>query len=240
MASIADIEGIGPVYAEKLSDAGIKTTEKLLKEGCAKAGRKALASTTGLDEKKILRWVNMADLFRLKGVGEEYSDLLEAAGVDTVKELRNRNAANLHAKMTEVNEEKSLVRSLPSADKVADWVEQAKGMGVNAAKMGTDVGLNLDFDKSVVANSFNAHRLIHFAKENGLQLEMKERLFKAFFTEGKNIDDMGTLTALAVNLSFKSGITFVTTLPAPVDVITMLIAAERPLLGFLWKLSNKF
>ncbi|MGB0916124.1 MAG: DsbA family oxidoreductase [Flavobacteriales bacterium] len=76
-------------------------------------------------------------------------------------------------------------------------VEQAKGMGVNAAQMGTDVGLSLDFDNSVVANSFNAHRLIHFAKENGLQLEMKERLFKAFFTEGKNIDDNVTLTALA-------------------------------------------
>lgn len=128
MASIIDIEGIGPVYAEKLSAAGIKTTEKLLKEGASRSGRKNIASETGIDEKKVLRWVNMADLFRIKGVGEEYSDLLEAAGVDTVKELRNRNAANLHAKMVEVNAEKNLVRQLPSADKVADFVEQAKGM----------------------------------------------------------------------------------------------------------------
>ena len=128
MASIKDIEGIGPVFAEKLSEAGIKTTEKLLKEGSAKKGRKAIADATGIDEKKILRWVNMADLFRIKGVGEEYSDLLEAAGVDTVKELRNRNSANLHAKMEEVNAEKSLVRSLPTADNVADWVAQAKEM----------------------------------------------------------------------------------------------------------------
>lgn len=128
MASISSIEGIGPAYSEKLGAAGIKTTEALLKAGCDKKGRKAIASETGIDEKKILRWVNMCDLFRIKGVGEEYSDLLEAAGVDTVKELRNRNSANLHAKMTEVNEEKNLVRALPSADKVADWVSQAKEM----------------------------------------------------------------------------------------------------------------
>ena len=128
MASIIDIEGIGPVYAEKLAAAGIKTTEKLLKEGGSRSGRKKIATDTGIDEKKVLRWVNMADLFRIKGVGEEYSDLLEAAGVDTVKELRNRNPANLHAKMTEVNAEKELVRQLPSDSKVADWVEQAKGM----------------------------------------------------------------------------------------------------------------
>lgn len=128
MASISSIEGIGPAYSEKLAAAGIKTTEKLLKDGASKKGRKSIADASGIDEKKILRWVNMADLFRLKGVGEEYSDLLEAAGVDTVKELRNRNAANLHAKMTEVNAEKSLVRQLPSADKVEAWVTEAKGM----------------------------------------------------------------------------------------------------------------
>lgn len=128
MASISSIEGIGPANSEKLAGAGVKTTEGLLKTACDKKGRKALADATGIPEKNILRWVNMADLFRLKGVGEEYSDLLEAAGVDTVKELRNRNAANLHAKMVEVNEAKSLVRSLPTAEKVADWVEQAKGM----------------------------------------------------------------------------------------------------------------
>jgi predicted flap endonuclease-1-like 5' DNA nuclease len=125
MASIISIEGIGPKYAEKLTAAGIKTTEGLLKEGATRSGRKKLADATGIDDSKILRWVNMSDLFRIKGVGEEYSDLLEAAGVDTVKELRTRNAANLHAKMVEVNEAKKLVRVLPNAEKVADWVEQA-------------------------------------------------------------------------------------------------------------------
>lgn len=128
MASIASIEGIGPVFAEKLSAAGIKTTEKLLKEGASRAGRKHIAEATGIDEKKILRWVNMADLFRIKGVGEEFSDLLEAAGVDTVKELRNRNAENLHAKMAEVNAEKKLVRQLPSLSQVEGFVAQAKEM----------------------------------------------------------------------------------------------------------------
>lgn len=128
MASISSIEGIGPVYAEKLAAAGIKTTEALLKEGASRAGRKKIADETGIDDKRILRWVNMADLFRIKGVGEEYSDLLEAAGVDTVKELATRNAANLTAKMAEVNEAKKLVRSLPNEEKVIDWVEQAKSL----------------------------------------------------------------------------------------------------------------
>ena len=96
MASISSIEGIGPKFSEKLAEAGVKTTEKLLEAGASKSGRKKLAEASGIDEKKILRWVNMADLFRIKGVGEEFSDLLEAAGVDTVKELRNRNAENLH------------------------------------------------------------------------------------------------------------------------------------------------
>lgn len=128
MASISSIEGIGPVYSEKLAEAGIKTTEKLLNEGASRKGRGAIAKATGIDEKKVLRWVNMADLFRIKGVGEEYSDLLEAAGVDTVKELRNRNSANLHKKMEEVNAEKNLVRQLPNAEKVDGWVCQAKEM----------------------------------------------------------------------------------------------------------------
>ena len=128
MASISSIEGIGPAYSEQLGAAGIKTTEALLKAGGTKAGRKKIAADTGIDEKQVLRWVNMADLFRLKGVGEEYSDLLEAAGVDTVKELRNRNAENLFTKITEVNAAKSLVRQLPTAEKVADWVAQAKDL----------------------------------------------------------------------------------------------------------------
>jgi predicted flap endonuclease-1-like 5' DNA nuclease len=128
MASIHTIEGIGPVFAEKLGKAGIKTTEGLLKAGGAKAGRKKIAEASGIDESKILRWVNMADLFRIKGVAEEYSDLLEAAGVDTVKELATRKFENLHAKMVEVNAAKKLVRQLPTLKKVSSWVAQAKDL----------------------------------------------------------------------------------------------------------------
>lgn len=126
MARIADIEGIGPAYAEKLAGCGIKTTDKLLEMGAKPKGRKEIAAKSGLKEKQILGWVNRADLSRIKGVGSEYADLLECAGVDTVPELKNRSAANLHAKMTEVNEQKKLVRKLPTANQVSDWVSQAK------------------------------------------------------------------------------------------------------------------
>lgn len=123
---IDEIEGIGPAYKEKLNAAGIETTDSLLDTCCDKKGRAALAEKTGLSEGQILKWANMADLMRISGVGEEYSELLEAAGVDTVKELRNRNAENLAAKMAEVNEEKKLTRAVPSASQVEKWVEQAK------------------------------------------------------------------------------------------------------------------
>ncbi|WP_428700267.1 DUF4332 domain-containing protein [Stappia sp.] len=126
--SIDEIEGIGPVYAEKLQAVGIKTTEAYLERAKDPKGRKALAEETGIDDKRILKWANMADLMRISGVGEEYSELLEAAGVDTVKELKHRNAANLHAKMAEVNEEKKLVRQLPSESAVEKWVAQAKDL----------------------------------------------------------------------------------------------------------------
>lgn len=125
---IAKIEGIGPAYAAKLVAAGVKSTGALLDRAKDPKGRKALAEATGLDESRILKWANMADLMRIKGVGEEYSELLEAAGVDTVKELRNRRPDNLHAKMLEVNGEKKLVRQPPSAKAVASWVEQAKAL----------------------------------------------------------------------------------------------------------------
>ncbi len=126
MTNIATIEGIGPVYAEKLTAAGVKTVEALLEAAKDPKGRKALAEASGVDEKKILEWANKADLMRIKGVGEEYSDLLEASGVDTVKELKHRKPENLLAKMTEVNAEKKLVRALPTLKSVTDWVEQAK------------------------------------------------------------------------------------------------------------------
>ena len=125
---IIDIEGIGPAYAEKLKAAGISTTDTLLDAAKDPKGRKALAEKTGLDESRILKWANMSDLMRIKGVAEEYSELLEAAGVDTVKELKTRRSDNLHAKMAEVNEARKLVRQLPSEKQVADWVEQAKSL----------------------------------------------------------------------------------------------------------------
>ena len=126
MAKLNEIEGIGEAFAGKLDGAGVKSTDDLLEKCSTPKGRKEIAEASGVGEKKILRWTNMADLFRIKGVGEEYADLLEAAGVDTVPELGQRNAANLCAKMTEVNEAKKLVRALPTEDKVSDWVEQAK------------------------------------------------------------------------------------------------------------------
>ena len=123
---IEEIEGIGPAYAEKLSAADIGTTDDLLKLCCDAKGRKATAEKTGVSESQLLKWANMADLMRISGVGSEFSELLEAAGVDTVKELRNRNAENLAAKMAEVNATKKLTRSVPSGKVVTAWVEQAK------------------------------------------------------------------------------------------------------------------
>ena len=123
---IAKIEGIGPVYAEKLKAAGITNTEQYLERAKDASGRKALEEETGIDHARILKWANMADLMRISGVGEEYSELLEVAGVDTVKELRNRNAANLTAAMKEANDEKNLVRQAPALSNVEKWVEQAK------------------------------------------------------------------------------------------------------------------
>ena len=125
---IETIEGIGPTYGAKVSAASIKTTDDLLDAAAAPPGRKDLAEKTGLTTTQILKWANMADLMRINGVGEEYSELLEAAGVDTVKELRNRNAANLTAKMEEVNETRKLVRQVPALGNVERWIAQAKEM----------------------------------------------------------------------------------------------------------------
>jgi predicted flap endonuclease-1-like 5' DNA nuclease len=126
MASLTEIEGVGGVYAQKLREAGVATTDALLKLGASPQGRKDLAETSGVSGKLILEWVNMVDLFRIKGVGEEYADLLEESGVDTVIELAQRNPENLFKKMTEVNAEKKLVRRLPTQGQVEDWVAQAK------------------------------------------------------------------------------------------------------------------
>jgi predicted flap endonuclease-1-like 5' DNA nuclease len=126
MANLLRVEGIGEVYAQKLSDAGIKTTNALLKQGATSKGRKEIAENSGISETLILEWVNHVDLFRIKGVFEEYADLLEEAGVDTVKELAQRNPANLYKKLVEVNEQKKLVRQLPGKSQVENWVAQAK------------------------------------------------------------------------------------------------------------------
>jgi predicted flap endonuclease-1-like 5' DNA nuclease len=128
MAKIVDIEGIGPKYAELLAKEGIKTVEGLLKTAAKSKDRKKLSEGLQISDKLILEWVNLADLFRIKGIGEEYSDLLEEAGVDTVPELAQRNPANLLQKLVEVNEEKKLVRRLPVLSQVEDWVKQAKDL----------------------------------------------------------------------------------------------------------------
>lgn len=126
MAKIIDVEGIGPKYTEKLTKAGVSTTGGLLKAGATPKGRKDLAEKAGIGDALILEWVNHVDLYRIKGVGSEYSDLLEAAGVDTIPELAQRKASNLTEKMAAVNLEKKLVRKLPVEAQVADWIAQAK------------------------------------------------------------------------------------------------------------------
>jgi predicted flap endonuclease-1-like 5' DNA nuclease len=125
---IIDVEGIGEVYSEKLIAAGIKDIETLL-EKCAKpAGRKALAEETGISPKLILTWTNHADLMRIDGVGPQFSELLEAAGVDTVKEFRHRLPENLQPKLEEINAQKNLVGRVPSVKEVEKMVEQAKAL----------------------------------------------------------------------------------------------------------------
>ncbi len=125
MASIDTIEGIGHKQATSLRKARIRTVEALLKKGATRKGRRDISSSTGISETLILEWVNRADLMRVRGVGEEYSDLLEAAGVDTIKELRRRNPANLLAAMVEINVGNSLVRRLPTYAMVERWVAHA-------------------------------------------------------------------------------------------------------------------
>ncbi len=128
MTAIVDIEGIGAVYEGKLKDAGVATVEKLLETGATPKGRKDLADKTGISGDLILKWVNRADLYRIKGIGQEYSDLLEASGVDTVMELAQRKGENLYAKLAEVNGAKNLVRKLPTQEQVSGWVENAKAL----------------------------------------------------------------------------------------------------------------
>ena len=123
---IEEIEGIGPAFSEKLGVAGIGDTDDLLSKCASAKGRKAIAEQTGVSEKQLLGWTNMADLMRVSGIGRQFAELLEASGVDTIKELRTRNAENLAAKVTEVNTDKKLARSTPTMSMIQGWIDQAK------------------------------------------------------------------------------------------------------------------
>ena len=126
MAKLEMVEGIGVKFAKDLRKAGIRSTSSLLENGATPAGRKQIAASSGIGQALILEWVNHVDLFRVKGVGEEYADLLEEAGVDTVVELAQRKPENLHQAMLETNARKKLVRRPPSLKMVKGWVAQAK------------------------------------------------------------------------------------------------------------------
>ena len=126
--TLETIEGIGGIYADKLKEQGINTCEELLEKGKTPEGRKAIEDSTEIGHAFILKWVNRSDLARVKGIGGEYADLLECSGVDTVPELAQRNTENLTAKITEINEEKNLVRKLPTQDQIEDWISQAKDL----------------------------------------------------------------------------------------------------------------
>jgi predicted flap endonuclease-1-like 5' DNA nuclease len=123
---VSEISDIGPEARGKLKSAGIRTTARLLDAAKSPKGRKLLAEQTGIDEKRILNWANAADRMRIKGIGAEYSDLLQAAGVDTVKELKYRNPAKLAEAMAAANAQNKLARVLPSSRAIERWIEQAK------------------------------------------------------------------------------------------------------------------
>lgn len=126
MTSVLDIEGVGEAQATKLKAAGVSTTEALLEQGATPKGRDGIAESTGISGKLILKWVNHADLFRIKGVAGEYAELLEAAGVDTVAELAQRNAANLAKALEERNSARKIVRRVPTESQVEGWIREAK------------------------------------------------------------------------------------------------------------------
>lgn len=126
MAALVDIEGIGEQFADKLAQAGIGTTQTLLKQGSTRDGRRVIAKASGVNSRRILQWVNHADLFRVKGVGQEYAELLEASGVDTVPELAQRNADHLHKQLKQTNDRRTLVRRIPAVKQVKRWISHAK------------------------------------------------------------------------------------------------------------------
>jgi predicted flap endonuclease-1-like 5' DNA nuclease len=127
---MTEIEGIGPAYSEKLAAIDLKTIDQYLLAAADRKGRKEIAETTGISSKLVLEWANRADLMRIEGIGEEYSDLLEQSGVDTVNELKYRNPEHLYNSLLETNEQKNLVRRVPSQNDVTNWVEFAKQLPV--------------------------------------------------------------------------------------------------------------
>lgn len=126
--SIADMRAIGPFYVPKLKAVGIRSTTKYLERAATAKGRRLLAEATGIPPEHILRWANLSDLMRVRGIAEDYAMLLDAAGVDTVKELKRRNAANLVARLAEINARKKMVDLLPSEKRVQSWIETAKAL----------------------------------------------------------------------------------------------------------------
>jgi predicted flap endonuclease-1-like 5' DNA nuclease len=126
--NVKDIEGVGPAQGAKLEAAGVRTTDELLERGATRTGREELAAATGISPKSILEWVNIVDLYRIKGVGSEFSDLLEAAAVDTIAELAQRNAKNLAETFAELDMARNTVRRIPSETEVQGWIDQAKAL----------------------------------------------------------------------------------------------------------------
>ncbi len=126
--NIQDLEGIGPKYAALLKQQGIDTTDQLLQVAGSGTGRRELAEKTAIGERRLLKWVNMCDLFRIRGVAGQFAELLEGAGVDTIRELRNRNAHNLALQLSEINDAARLCRTTPGEKTVADWIRQAKSL----------------------------------------------------------------------------------------------------------------
>lgn len=126
--NIEEIESIGPAIAAKLEKSNIRTVENLMEQAHSKSGRKKVSEATGISESQLLTYVNMGDLMRVKGIGSEFSELLQASGVDTVKELRTRNAANLEEKLNEVNAAKKLTRRVPTQEQLQNFIDLAKDL----------------------------------------------------------------------------------------------------------------
>lgn len=128
MAAVGDIEGVGKVHDRRLATIGIRTTARLLREAGTRAGRRSVATRCEVPESVVLGWVNRADLFRIRGIARQYSDLLEASGVDTVKELATRRADHLVAALAEVNAQRRLVRRVPTETMVTRWIANARDL----------------------------------------------------------------------------------------------------------------